>query len=94
MFGTINGESEEIQSYGAYVSELRDRMRRVHEVASQHLSASAKRQAEVYDANVKLERYKSGDLVWFQTEMSQLRFALKLRRPYEEPIAIPISCTL
>ena len=42
MFGTINGESEEIQSYGAYVSELRDRMRRAHKMTSQHLSASTK----------------------------------------------------
>ena len=85
MFGNISSSSEEIQSYGEYVDGLRERMRHAHEVARIHLAAAAKRQRDAYDANVNLCRYAPGDLVWYRTEISQLKVAPKLRRPFEGP---------
>ena len=84
MFGTANSEFE-INSYGEYVENLRLKMRHAHDVARKHLEVAAQRQKECHDANVHLERYKSGDLVWYQTEMSQLHVTPKLRRHFEGP---------
>ena len=65
---------------------LRKRMQQAHDVARKHLEAAAQRQKECYDANVRLECYRPGD--WYQTEINQLKFAPKLRRPFEGPYLV------
>ena len=90
MFGSVDSEFE-LNSYGEYVNGLRKRMQQAHDVARKHLEAAAQRQKECYDANVRLECYRPGDLVWYQTEINQLKFAPKLRRPFEGPYLV-IKC--
>ena len=85
MYGTKTTSEGELNSYGEYVSQLRDRMQHAHDVARKHLEKSATRQKELYDVKVKLETYTPGSLVWYQTEMGQLKVAPKLRVPFEGP---------
>ena len=70
----------ELNSYGEYVDGLRKRMQQAHDVARKHLEAAAQRQKECYDANVRLECYQPGDLVWYQTEINQLKMNKKSTR--------------
>ena len=79
MYGTKTTSEGELDSYGEYVSQLRDRMQHAHDVARKHLEKSATRQKELYDVKVKLETYTPGSLVWYQTEMGQLKVAPKLK---------------
>ena len=58
-------------------------MQHAHSVARKHLEKSATRQKELYDIKVKLETYKLGSLIWFQTEMGWHKVAPKLRVPFE-----------
>ena len=47
-----------------------------------------KRQKQIYDAKVKANQYKAGDLVQMETYIGQLNIAPKLRVPYEGPYTI------
>ena len=69
MFGSVDSEFE-LNTNGEYVDGLRKRMQQAHDVARKHLEAAAQRQRECYDANVRLECYRLGDLVWYQTEIN------------------------
>ena len=81
MYDTKTTCERELNSYGEYVSQLRDRMQHAHNVARKHLEKSATRQKElhVYDVKVKLETYTTGSLVWYQIEMGQLKVVPKLK---------------
>jgi transposase InsO family protein len=89
MFGSETTHlGEEITSYGMYVDKLRKHMQHAHSIARQHLSAAGVRQKEVYDTKLLLNTYKPGDMVWYQTDISQLHIAPKLRKPYEGPYVV------
>ena len=79
---------EQITSYGEYVDKLRERMQKSHEVARKHLNASAEYQRQHYDAKISHTQYKTGDYVWYQTDISQLHITPKLRVAYEGPYLI------
>lgn len=89
MFGSgTTHVGEEVSSYGQYIDELKSRLHHAHSVARQHLGVSAKRQKQCYDIKQKLCTYHPGDLVWYQTNISQLHIAPKLRKPYEGPYVV------
>ena len=88
MFGSTTNTPEEISSYGDYIEKLRERMQYAHVLARQHLGAVAERQKQTYDGKGCLVRYVSGELVWYRTEMGQLRMTPKLRHAFEGPFVV------
>ena len=81
-------QEEDATSYGDYVSALRSKLQRGHEIARKHLAASAIRQKEFYDSKGSFHSYTPGNLVWYAGELSQLHLTPKLRSPYEGPFLI------
>ena len=79
---------EDTTSYGDYISTLRSKLQRGHEIARKHLAASAIRQKEFYDSKGSFHSYNPGSLVWYAGELSQLHLAPKLRSTYEGPFLI------
>ena len=73
MYLSQCNENEEIQSYGAYAYQLRNRMQHAHEVAWKHMAFSARRKAEipVYDSKLSVYHYNMGDYVWVEIEASK-----------------------
>ena len=86
MFGTHHHES--YSSVGAYVAKLKERVQHAHDVAREHLGAAMRRHKELYDQRISTNEYAVGDLVWMETDISQLATAPKLRVPYEGPFMI------
>ena len=88
MYGSQCNENGEIQSYGAYADQLRNRMQHAHEVARRHLAFSARRQAEIYDSKLSVYHYNVGDYVWVEIEASKPGISPKLRSLYRGPCII------
>ena len=63
-------------------------MQHAHDVAREHLGAAMRRHKELYDQRISTNEYSVGDLVWMETDISQLATAPKLRVPYEGPFMI------
>lgn len=79
---------EAVASYGAYVTNLKEKMEHAHCIAREHLGRAASRQKEMYDAKSTLHSYKSGDLVWYATKTADTQMAPKLRRKFVGPVMI------
>ena len=86
MFVTHHHES--YSSVGEYVAKLKERMQHAHDVAREHLGAAMRRHKELYDQRISTDEYAVGDLVWMETDISQLATAPKLKVPYEGPFMI------
>ena len=76
------------QSYGDYVTSLRDKIVHAHELARDHLGKMARRQKDAYDGKCVLNVYKSGDLVWYANSASQIHLAPKLRKTFIGPVIV------
>jgi len=79
---------ESSQPLGEYVSELRTRLHRSHQLARQHLERKAKISKDYYDTKVQLNSYKPGDSVWYLAEYRQPGLSPKLTPPYVGPCLI------
>ncbi len=75
-------------TYGDYVSHLRDRVQRAHDIAREHLKQQANQHRECADARKLLTLYATGDLVWYLSETGQMSVAPKLRVPYQGPVLV------
>ena len=89
--GTQNGE--EITSYGEYVDLLRSRMQHAHEVARKYLATATKRSKDSYDVKMAVNKYESGDLVWYLDEVHAVGEAPKLTRGYLGPVLVKKKVT-
>ena len=63
MFSDVS-DSQEPESFGSYVENIRDKMRKAHQVAQEHLKVKAKRQKDNYDAKSSFNHYCVGDMVF------------------------------
>jgi transposase InsO family protein len=89
MFGTGKAHpDEEVSSYGDYVSKLRERFQKAHDITRTHLQAAANRRKEYYDAKCSLNKYQRGSMVWILSDITQLHITPKLRHAYEGPYLI------
>jgi transposase InsO family protein len=88
MVGSGENENSEVASYGDYATDLREKLHHAHEVARKHLSTSAIRQKQTYDAKKNVHQYTVGDLVWYASALRQLHITPKLRCPFEGPFLI------
>ena len=86
MFGTHHHESH--PTYGEYVAKLKDRMQHAHDIAREHLGTAMRHYKELYDQKISENEYGVGDLVWMETDISQLDITPKLRVPYEGPYMV------
>ena len=75
-------------TYGDYVNQLREKMRHAHEVAQKHLKTAAQKHKESYDVKLVIVRYEPGDLVWYRTDIGQLKFTPKLRSAFQGPYLV------
>jgi hypothetical protein len=89
MLGSrARGLEGEFNSYGEYAEWLRERIRKAHAIARDHLQAAAQRQRECYDAKMSLTQYKPGDLVWYLNERRVEGVCPKLQASYEGPYLV------
>ena len=86
MFGTHHHES--YPTYGEYVAKLKEKMQHAHDVAREHLGVAMRRSKDLYDEKISVNEYDIDDLVWMETDISQLDIAPKLRVPYEGPFVV------
>ena len=77
-----------ISSYGEYVENLKDKMRKAHELARAHLGKAARRQKDSYDGKCVLNLYKVGDLVWYANPTAHTNIAPKLRKTFVGPVIV------
>ena len=87
MFGSTCQEGE-ITSYGEYVDGLKKKMQHAHDVARNNLQKSAVKQSEHYDGKTSLNKYKTGDYVWYLAEKRKIGENPKLYLPYEGPYLV------
>ena len=81
MFRAHHHESH--PTYGEYVAKLKDRMQHAHDIAREHLGTAMKRSKELYDQKISENEYSVGDLVWMETDISQLAIHdLEKDRPF------------
>ena len=65
----------EVATYGEYVHKLRERLQRAHAITRRHLGNSANRQKQAYDAKLSFHQYNPGDLVWYFSDLKQIKTA-------------------
>ena len=70
--------SEGPQSYGEYVTELRERLDKSHSLARKHMVKEATRQKQPYDSKTITHQYKPGDLVWYLYERRHLEVTVSI----------------
>ena len=78
----------EITSYGDYVDMLRSRMQHAHEIARKHIGSAVKRNKQIYDSKVSLNKYEVGDLAWCLMETRKVGVAPKLEKAYDGPFLV------
>lgn len=79
---------KELDSQGTYVTELKKRLKRAHEIVRQNLKRSAMRQKAYYDVKATLNSFKTGDLVWYLNEVRKVGLCEKLQALYIGPVLV------
>ena len=77
-----------VAAYGDYVSELKGRMQKAHDVARAHLKKAAQTQKGRYDAHTSFNVYRVGDLVWLQNEAGEIEVCTKLQPAFVGPYVV------
>ena len=85
---TSCSRGEKVTSYGEYVEKLKNKMQRAHEIARKHLLVASKRNKELYDIKVAVNRYKEGEVVWLLNEARHKGTCPKLEMVYEGPYLV------
>ena len=91
MYGITTSEGTNINNYGEYVENLRQKFERAHEVCRKHLSQAANRQKNNYDVKQKLHTYKRGDLVWLLNEVRKESVCPKLQPAFIGPFVVTMK---
>ena len=60
---TVTGK-ESVSSYSLYVERLKEILQSAHSIASKRLNVCVKRQKELYDSKLQVNKYKEGDIIW------------------------------
>ena len=63
-------------------------MQHAHEVARKFLASSAKRNKNLYDVKVAVNKYKKDDLVWYLMETRKVGETPKLKPAYHGPFLV------
>ncbi|MEW8546652.1 MAG: hypothetical protein AB2693_24310 [Candidatus Thiodiazotropha sp.] len=85
--GTI-GRKESVSSFSLYVEQLKERLQNAHSIARKRLSVCAKRQKEIYDSKLQVNKYKEGDIIWYLQVKRKDAICPKLTPPYAGPFLI------
>ena len=88
IYGGQSNNDKQVHSYGEYVEQLKAKMQHVHEIARKNLTASAKRQSEIYDTKLSINHYKAGDFVWVEQTITKPGISPKLQSLYHGPYVI------
>ena len=84
---TLN-QGDGVVEYGPYVHDLRDRMQRAHTLAREFLQNKVAKQKQSFDGKSILNKYHTGDYVWYLSETRKIGEANKLKKPYTGPYVI------
>ena len=76
------------ENYGTYVSKLKNRLEKAHQIVRKHLSSSVQRQKGRHDAKAALHKFQVGDAVWYLAERRSEGVNPKLLTPYIGPCII------
>ena len=77
-----DSEGQSVNSYGEYVSWLRDRMQAAHDIAREHLENAVKRHKYAYDTKLEHLRYEQGECAWYLHEKRVPGVSPKLQQKY------------
>ena len=88
MIGSAPVCKGEVLSYGDYVDQLRERLKKAHTVAHKNIGKSAVKQKDRYDVKVYQTLYEVGDYIWYLAETCRHGRCLKLNRDFEGPYVI------
>ena len=89
VFGKAKYHTDKgVAAYGDYVSELKGRMQKAHDVARAHLEKAAQTQKGRYDAHTSFNVYRVGDLVWLQNEAREIGVCTKLQPAFVGPYVV------
>lgn len=90
VFGsnTNHAQDRQVTSYGEYVEVLKRKMQHAHDIARKHMQIAAKRNKDLYDVKVALNKYNMGDVVWLLNETRHKGVCPKLEMVYEGPYII------
>ena len=79
---------ETLESYGSYVTSLRSKIAKAHEITREHLKTGMQRQKEHYDTKCTGHKYSPGDIVWYLSEMRTEGSCPKLQPQFSGPYII------
>ena len=89
VFGSATvTEKENVSSYSLYVEKLKERLQSAHSIARKRLKVCAKRQKELYDSKLQVNKYKEGDGIWYLQVKRREALCPKLIPPYTGPFLI------
>ena len=81
-------KGQEATTYGEYVTKLRERMQRAHDVARKYLKSKVQHQKDLHDVKLAFRNYRVGDIVWYQHETKKVGVTHKLERLYDGPFLV------
>ena len=81
-------EQQHYDSYVEYVSDLRQRQRKLYALARKHLNAAAERRKRDYDAKVKPMTFAIGQWVWYFCSRRYVKRTPKWCRNYHGPFLV------
>ena len=88
LIGSAPVSKGEVVSFGDYVDQLRERLKKAHTVARKNIGKSAVRQKDRYDVKVYQTPYEVGDYIWYLAETCRPGRCPKLNRDFEGPYVI------
>lgn len=78
----LKGRPTVVYNYDDYMTLLKNRLRRSHEIARENIIKSKERSKEYYDRNVKYIKFEVGDMVLVQNEVKSHKFEPPYLGPY------------
>ena len=88
IVGNPINQQDSTKTHGEYVTQLRDRLFKAHEVTRKHLENTATRQKHRYDAKCNINKFQLGDLVWLLNEIREVNVCPKLQPVYIGPYVV------
>lgn len=85
---SLASNREEVSSYGEFVEGIRSKLYLAHEIARKYLQQSSKRQQDIYNSKVLINKYEVGDIVWLLNEKMNDGECPKFRKTYIGPCIV------
>ena len=90
VFGSsvATNKFETVSNYGVYITELKNKLQKAHDVARTHLEKVAETHKCRYDTHATFNTYVVGDLVWLLNETLEIGKCPKLQPAFLGPYVV------